>query len=150
MAGAGHTWVDGDAPNTTWLNALPRGVMAFATVSAAQSGISAEVDVTGLSVTFTAESSRLYLTVVNLHVQQLTSTGGIVLRIADGAGTQVQACSENAPANDSRAFHLEHHETGLSGSITRKARISTSAGTCTIQGSANTHPIIRVIDLGPA
>lgn len=144
-------WSDGDVLTAAHLAGLPWGVMGYVLGGTSdQTGISAVADVTGLSVTFTAVSTRLYRTTVYLAISQQTSGGTVAVIIADGASTQVNRTDLTLATNDAAAVAFAHLETGASGSITRKVRVSTSAGTMTVRGAAALRAYILVEDLGAA
>lgn len=147
MAGA-VTWVDNDVATAVKLNALPRGVMAHADGST-NSGIGATPTVlTGVSIVFTAESTRRYkTTLVISRVDQITSASVATAVIADAAGAVRGSAVTNIAASGFSNFTVTASETGLSGSITRQGRLSTSAGTINTVAPA---PFIWVEDLGPA
>ena len=151
MAGSAHTWADGDAPNTTWLNAIPYGVMAYVQGSTSnQTGISAQADITSLSVTFTAISTRLYVVVLMCNVQQVTSGGNATVSITDGANTTKQNAVMTLSTSAFAPMMCFEQVTGLSGSTTRKGRAETTAGTLTIAAYASTFARLIVLDVGPA
>ena len=148
-------------PNTTFtagailtaaqMNRLPWGVMGVASATANQTGISTVTDITGLSVTFTANSSRMYKTTVFLpYAEQQTAASYPAIYITDSA---------NAIKQQNLAYHVVGYgeakvviiyESGLSGSTVRKARATTSAGSLTIVASATSPTLIMVEDIGAA
>lgn len=143
-------FVDGVAAFAADLNSLPWGLVAggFAVATSNQAGILATADLTSLSVTFTATSTRYYKTSIKLHVQQLTAGGDPFAIIADGANVQKESIGGSATTNQYVNLCFFLIETGLSGSITRKLRAGTSAGTITALGAANSPMIISVEDIG--
>lgn len=147
MPGSAHTWVDGDVATAAFLNALPRGVMAYVLGSTAdQAGISGMTDITGLSATFTAISSRIYKTEVIVATTQQSGAGIQSLVITDSGGTQLNGVSQEVSAWGH--LKVEWLETSLSGSITRKARISTNVGTMTVRGSSTVRGVLLITDVG--
>ncbi len=70
------------------LDALPRGKVAYAQVTASQA-ISASADLTGLSVTWTAEAGRRYKATFRAPLADTAGTGRIQLRLLNAAGTQL-------------------------------------------------------------
>lgn len=131
------------------LGVVPSG---YAQVTADQTGISTEADVTSLTITWTAVSTRRYRITGHLLVQQLTSTGAATAKITDGSGTEIQRIGHRASfaANDVDMWEGSSVETGLSGSITRKIRAATSAGTLSALASSSRPNYILVEDIGPA
>lgn len=149
-------------PNTTFssgavltadqMNRLPWGVVAFAQKTADQTGITAQADVTSLSVTWTADSTRYYkISVYMAPIRQKTAGGIVVPVITDGSNnTRVQA-NVTLAADDFACVAIAEIVTGLSGSITRKARIGTTAGTVEVlAATAAQGNYIVVEDIGKA
>lgn len=144
-------WSDGDVLTAAHLAGLPWGVMGYVNKTAAQNGISAATDITSLTITFTAVSTRLYRTTLYLpRLTQNTSTGLVVPLIADGASATKNQAVRTLTATSETDVVVVILETGLSGSVTRKGRISTTAGTVDVACSATQIAHILVEDLGPA
>lgn len=151
-------------PNTTFssgailtadqMNRLPWGVMGYGSATTNQTGISTTADVTSLTTTFTADSTRYYRTTVYIsNLVQITSNGYVTLYITDGSNTQKQAGTMYkvvASGNGEAPMVLVLVETGLSGSTTRKARLTTSAGTVETRAASNQPAFIVVEDIGKA
>jgi hypothetical protein len=148
-------------PNTTFtsgailtaaqMNRLPWGVMGRAQVTAAQTGITSETNVTGVSVTFTADSTRIYKTTIfSSTVLQNTAQGYPTLIIADGANAQKTFGQVLLAPGFQAPLIATITETGLSGSTTRKGRASTTAGTLTLGATATSPMFIVVEDIGQA
>jgi len=133
-------------------NKLPRGVVYYNLVTANQNGISTVADITSMTAaTWTATSTRTYRTTVYLpYVQQKTSAGTVVARITDASNVDKQQWNGTMATSDFFAVVMQVIETGLSGSITRKARIATSAGTIDITQSSTAPGFIMVEDVGAA
>lgn len=132
------------------LNALSDNNVAK-TSGTDQAGIAATpTDITGLSLTWTADPARAYK--ITLCVQITTSVAQTPLvAITDAAGTVIISRNVTTPAAAASAsLHIEWVETGLSGSITRKARGSVASGTLTIVNSSNRNGILIVQDIGAA
>jgi hypothetical protein len=126
------------------------GKVGQATSTTTQTGVSTIVDITGMSVTFTAISGRQYKT--TLFLPQVTGTAGdrAKLDIADGSNTTLLASYTNMLTNGSIIF-LSYLSTG-SGSITHKARMTRDVGAGTISSYADSVSIrhLLVEDVGPA
>lgn len=143
-------WSDGDVPSASELAGLPWGVMGYANGSTSdQTSISSETDITGLSVAFTAISSRLYRTTLTMTVTQVSSTGTITGRISNAANSLIASAQATLAAGSTTQITVTSVETGISGATTRKARIDTSAGTVTVEGSSTIRARLVVEDLGP-
>jgi len=149
-------------PNTTFtagavltaaqMNRLPWGIVQYSEKTADQNGISTAVDITDLSVTWTADSSRYYrISFYLAPIRQNTSAGIVVPVIADGSNnTKVQA-NLTLAAGDFGLVTIAEIVTGLSGSITRKARISTTGGTVDVLAATATEGNYLIVeDLGQA
>lgn len=135
--------------------ALPLGTKnngGFAKTSGTdQTGIgSTPTDITGLSVTWTADSTRAYK--VSMSVDISTSVAQTpTISITDGSGTVIIARNVTIDAASGQAaVHFDWVETGLSGSVTRKGRGAVAAGTLTIVNSSNRNGILIVEDIGAA
>lgn len=115
-----------------------------------QSGISVVADITGLSVAWTAVSTRLYKVSLNVVLQKLTTANAVTAYITNAANVGVIARSTTLAINDLYTLHAEWIETGLSGAQTRKARVETASGTVTVVNSFSRNGILTVEDIGPA
>lgn len=139
----------GTVLTATQYNYLPRGVVAQASNTASTTGVSAVADVTGLSVTWTATSTRMYrVTAFMGAIQQSTSTGIVTSFITDGSNSAKQQANVQLTATEFGHISLGLIETSLSGSVTRKIRIQTSAGTVAALYNAAYPSYILVEDLG--
>jgi hypothetical protein len=133
---------------------LPWGVQYAAAVSSSTSlATNTETDVTGLTaITWTAVANRRYRTTVTIPIyQQLTTTSTTTaLKITDTSNVvKGQANWSGLPVGDFN-FAVVAYETGLvAGSVTRKARMITTAGTGSVAG-ASVSLIAIVEDLGPS
>lgn len=152
-------YVAGDVLTAANMNLLPGGKMISDTITGdvSISGISSAGDVgdiTGLSVTWTAVASRLYR--VTLSVMGTTNVAGDTLSafITDGSNVIKQACyGQTNDATYGVGLTCFEVVSGLSGSITRKARMGMRIGTGTTVTcrAAATYPgILTVEDLGAA
>jgi hypothetical protein len=111
-----------------------RGAVAYAQITASQGSIvGTAVDVTGLSVSWTASSSRTYRTTVHLVASSTVQNDDFNAFITDAAGTQKQFhLNPYLDPSTSSGMEFSVVETGLSGTITRKVRAVRGAGTGTI------------------
>jgi hypothetical protein len=134
-------------PNTAW------GRVALATKTAAQNGFTSTIaDISSLTVTFTAVANRIYRTTLHLPVVgQNTSAATVVAYITDGSNTVLRQSNTTMGISAGIPITLILPETiGSSGSVTRKARLSTTAGTFDINGSSTFFGHLEVEDCGPA
>lgn len=153
MPGTAHVWVDGDVATAAFLNALPRGVMGYAIGSStAQTGIGVfDVDLTGLSITWTAIASRIYRIEVWAMMKQVGAAGQPTLHITDAAGVLKCDAAATSAANDFVPLYALEIVTGLSGSVTRKARANAvGGGTVSVNPDSQSFraPLMMVTDVG--
>lgn len=158
-------YIAGDVLTAANMNLLPGGKMGYAEVTADQTGIStSNVDLTSLTVTWTAVAARRYRTTVWANIEIDTSPTVVTLpniKITDGSNNQKQvgygvwaAASVGNVVKSTVCVSVV--ETGLSGSTTRKARgLSTdmaggNGDTFNIKASATSPAWILVEDIGPA
>ena len=146
------TFTAGNVLTAAQMNRLPWGVMGYASLTANQTiNSSSLMDVTSLSVVFTANSTRIYRTSVIIPViTQNTSTEFNVLAIANSSGTSLAQSNFRAAATNQFQLIATYIESGITGSTTRKARMSVSANTSTINSSATIPAFIVVEDIGQA
>lgn len=130
---------------------MPWGIMGTGQATANQTGITAATNITNVTTSFTAVTGRRYKTHVFLpFVTQNTSAATVLFIIADGANVQSQAATIKINASDFQPLAVMMVETIAAGAVTRKARISTSAGTIDINSSAGAPSLIVVEDIGPS
>lgn len=143
-------------PNNTWT--LPWGVgwgtIAESKATAAQAGITTIVDITSITVTFTAAANRKYLVTMLIPlINQITAAGTVtpeIQTLASGAGTRLQAAQISLAAGGVSNIGLfTPIQTPAAGSTSYHGRIATSAGSLTISNAAAVVSIIRVEDIGP-
>ena len=147
-------------PNTTFtsstlassqMNRLPWGIIATASKTSSQTGITTVTDITSLTVTFTAVSTRYYRTTIWSLVKQNTSAGAPVIQITDGSNVQkTEGDFYIGAAGQFGTLCVQCVETGLTGSTTRKGRAVTASGTMDVVASSTFPAFILVEDLGQA
>ena len=131
--------------NTAW------GEVAYAEATAAQGSISAETDITGLSVTWDAVAGRTYEVLVRVPVFDVTSAGTAAVFINDGSGTRYGQGNVTLGSGASTNFTVtSRYVASSSGSVTRKARVIATGGGGVITSSTNVPSYISVKDIGPA
>jgi len=138
---------------TNWNNAAVAaggGVVASASRTTSQTGVgTSATDLTGLSVTFTATSTRYYRVSVFVPIIiQDTAVGTPTLQITDSAGTVINSATVSVQTSYRSPMFAMTFESGLSGSITRKARLLTSNNTCQTLVSSTSPALLIVEDLG--
>ena len=138
-----------NAPSTA---NVPLGVMVSATpVVADQLGISSQTDLTGLSVTWTAVTGRRYRITGTGEVTATAADGAWVVALTDAGNTQKKRATDACTTTSARSWTIEHEETGLSGSQTRKLRMQKAGGSGTVglsSTTANNPATLTVEDIG--
>jgi hypothetical protein len=134
------------------MNRLPWGVMGYANRTSNVTGIgTTAADITGLTLTFTADSTRIYRTTVYVpYAEQATTAGYTDLLITNSANSQLQACTQYLIVAQGSGFIAQLVETGVSGSTVRKARAKTTAGGVTFVATSSNPMQITVEDIGEA
>jgi hypothetical protein len=130
--------------NTAW------GLITSATITTDHNGISAVTDITGLSVTWNAMAGRKYKLTAYMLVIQNTSAGFVDIRLADSSNVVVGQSTFNQAASAYATHSPIAILSGLSGSVTYKARAATTAGTINIDVSSTFPGLLLVEDIGPA
>lgn len=144
--------VAGEVLTAANVNKIPGGWIGYAEVTANQTGITTEVDVTGLSIAVTVGASRRIM--VSVEFSAVSSVAGDIgsLNIMEG-GAVLQARDTHL-AIATYAFDVRGAVvlTPAAGAHTYKATFRRSVGTGTLNTAANVNrpAFIHVYDLGPA
>jgi len=139
---------------TSWGKAwnMARGVMGYVVNTSSNLSITAtEADFSGMSITFTAETGRLYQVSFNCFYLQADASSRFIVGFVDSANTYYASTQQvNPVATGYNTFSYSYiFGVATSGSITRKVRGQTTGGNVTLFGSS-TSPISYVIqDIGP-
>lgn len=135
---------------------LPWGTVAYAETTTSQNTITTLVDLTGLSVTWAALTGRRYRITLFAEVNG-TAAGDLgVAYITTDANVEVRRHVFTVPALVGgvgySAIQTSRVESGLSGSVTRKARLqrNSGAGSVSLFASATTPAHLIVEDIGPS
>lgn len=123
--------------------------LGYAEVTAAQTGITSETDLTGLSKTVTVGSGRRVRITGFVPLQQVTSAA-IPRVLIHADGVQETDAFHDTAANAFFNIHVAAVVTPSAGSHTYKLRASTNAGTLSTVTSATNPAFILVEDIGPA
>jgi hypothetical protein len=139
---------DVNAISDSW----PRGTLGYAERLTTTAAMSTIVDVTGMSVTFTAQTGRLYKVTVHIpEAIQATASGIQQVYIRDAANTILNRSVRNTPSTTAT---LSHHVTWVgtlsAGTQTMKVSAAVSAGTFSFSGAATVRNVIVVEDIGAA
>ena len=129
-------------------NRFPRGVMARSVLTANVT-FPAVAD-TGLSCTFTADSTRLYKISYSAFASS-SQTGLIFTFITDSANTAIKEMLVSVDVANGQTNHTNYTTvSGISGSVTYKIRALNQNGTGTFYGASPASAIMLVEDIGPA
>jgi len=134
----------------TAINPLPKGILAKSQKTTNQTGITSVTDVTDLSVTWDASPERLYLTSVYLNVNQGASNATAGVFLTDASNAVKQDASKQVLSGSLNPICFFLYESGLSGSVTRKVRVSTNASNIAVRGDATYPAQITTQDVGLA
>jgi hypothetical protein len=114
---------------TAWVGAAVQ-LLAFAVGTVAQTA-QTTADLTGCTVSFPVESAWRFRTSISLPraVQSGGANSEHRLIISNGAGGDLRRTTQQVVLGTPAAQHIEWIETGLTGTITRNARLQALAGT---------------------
>ena len=129
--------------------ALPRGYVTAALLTSFSTTSTSYVDVTGLTVTFTAEADRRYL--VSLYSAMTNNTSNLCTAVInDGTNDIAEAYTQNL-ANQILTSTIFAYTTPAAGSVTYKVRMAVSAGTGEMYGTTTRASLgakLLVMDIG--
>lgn len=129
----------------------PLGVVASASSTSDQTGITTTTDITFATATWTAATNRLYRITLQVATLQVTSTGQqSVLIVTNASGTGTQLSGATIPGIVATGLGLQSMVTFQTGNglISVHARANTSAGTLTISNTTSKGWFV-VEDVGP-
>lgn len=145
------TEVDGDVVTAALIDRLPGGWIGYAEVTANQGSVTAEVDLTSLTLSVTVNTNRRIRITGKVQITSTVAGDGSKLRIKEstttlnaadnatisgGGGVFIQAVAVITPTAGAHTFKL---------SLTRSG-----TGTVTMNASATEPAFILVEDIGPA
>ena len=139
-------------------NRFPRGIMGSATSTSSQNMSTSSTVSTGMTVTFDAETDRLYkITYLEPEVQTPSVAAGesnIAIKLTDASGTVFGAAILVTPTaakteNQMNVIAIESFATAGSTTIVGTHIVSSTTGTPQLQRSATRQAIIMVEDIGP-
>ena len=135
-------------------NRFPRGVMALATTTTgSQSGVSTVVDITGMSVTFTAVASRNYKVSYHIYGVPTVTNACFSVNLQQGATIKQISIANGGVASVGATLNGLFVGTFSAGSTTLKltgALTVSSTGTFTFAPAGVLPYFLLVEDIGPA
>ena len=128
-------------------NNFPRGVMGYA-LGTGNSAFTTIADITGMSITFTAVANRLYKATFSCTLDR-ASNAAAEFFITDGSNN-AQARYDDLAAAGKSIITFSFLFTASAGSVTRKIRAFSNAGTMTVLYTASSYQYGFIIeDMGP-
>lgn len=140
----------GEVLTATNLEKLAGGWIGYAEVTADQSGITVEVDLTSLTVAVTVGPSRRIKITASVRVVTTVNNDAVTLKIAEGATILQQRDVTLSVASNSGGLVAEVVLTPTTGAHTYKLRMVRTLGSVTMQAGATYPAFICVEDIGPA
>lgn len=132
------------------LDKYPGGWIGYVEVTANQTGISSVTDLTSLSVTVTAGTSRRLKTEGYAVLAQNTSTAAVSFTIRSGASAQLALWQAVVTGNTVTTGNPKRVDTPSSGANTYKLSLAANAGTVDLNASSTSPAFILVEDIGPS
>jgi hypothetical protein len=128
-----------------------RGVVDYGESTAVQTSIGGtDVDLTNLTVTFTATSTRIYRASLLLPHCGHSANATSYIKITSGANGLYNEATHYQPMNQGFPIFLQAILVGISGTQTVKARAACSSGILQLNHSSTARGILLVEDVGPA
>jgi hypothetical protein len=143
----------GDVLTAASMNLLPAGSVGRATSTSTTNVTATETDISGLSVTWTAVSSRLYRLSFQVYLNSGTGSVYTTIALTDGANNLSQQYTYHNSGVSGEIKTVTGFLTvnALSGSTTRKLRIARVGGAnYALGGDAFRVHRLLVEDIGPA
>ena len=132
-------------------NAVPKGLIASAVQTASQGSIgTSRVDLTGLSVTFTAPGGRRYRLSAHVWGRMAAQISGVHAIICDPLGNDYARASLGVSANDWVTLDPWAIVTPAAGLVTYKVQSQTDVNTWGTQSTSYWPSTILVEDIGAA
>lgn len=150
---AQKTWTAGDVLTAADMNLYARGgqEMGYAAITANSAAFTAFADVSGLSVTWTAISTRVYELEFIGNVSSTVTADAIQIQITDSANTPINSSiATNLLTTQIQHLYVKARLTGVSGSVTYKIRAArnTGTGTTVIEATTQRPSALWVRDVG--
>lgn len=143
---SGGVWV----PVAQGVGIASPGYVGHAFANAAQTNVNGTADVPGCSVTFTAIAGHTYKTTLSIgSFNMVGANGQLYASIANASNVQIRTSVIDVLVGKVTALHTTAIETGLTGTQTRKARLSGTAGNWSTNATAEYSAMIVVEDITP-
>lgn len=143
------TQVAGDVLTAANFTKLPNGWIGYVEATANQNGISAETDLTSLTVSPTVGTSRRLRISGRVYVQVSSAGATAILRLKQDGVTIGQGAAQPNDTVDFVSIEVWSVETPSSGSHTYKLTLQAEAGTVDAE-NATSKGMVLVEDVGPA
>ena len=139
-------------------NRFPRGIMGYATSDTSQTLTTTSTIATGMTVTFDAETDRLYkVTYLEPEVQTPSVVNGdttIAIKLTDASTTALSVSVIKTPSaakleNQMTSIAIESFASAGSKTFVGAARSSSTTGTPQLERTSSRLAIIIVEDIGP-
>ena len=129
----------------------PWGVMGYVEVTANQNSITTVVDLTSLTLTFTAAANRRYRIQGQVTVSTTVGDGAFQLYITDSTPTTYNRATSYLDNTGALTVFVQAVETFSAGSQTVKLRLerATGTGTYTMSASSTAPAFLLIEDIGP-
>ena len=130
-------------------NNFPRGLMGYVVRTSGNIGITSTIaDLTGASITFTAEANRGYLITFSGTTNK-TSAGYVEIQFTDASNNLIADTIQSVSNSFAILNYSFLQTTNTAGSKTVKVRSSCDAGSATVYGSAGNPYTFMIQDMGP-
>lgn len=126
------------------------GEVAYVEKTSGMDGINSTiVDIPGLSVSWTAVANRKYLVTLFLPVLNQVGTAVGTIAISDGSNVRKAQCNSGQTNAGTYFVIVKERVVSQAPTMTRKARISTNAGTLSLVCLPDIRGFLLVEDIGP-
>lgn len=145
--GRSTAWTTGEVLTSTDMNLMPRGKLGYAEVSADQTGITSETDLTSLTVTFTPGTSRQVRVTGVILVQSDTTGDEATLRIKEGATVLARGIQQAAQSPRSVTIYAHAIVSPTAASHTYKLSLERNQGSGTLNlAAASTYKATLLVE----
>lgn len=147
-------WVDSDqaGPNQPLPASMPRGYITHAKIGSGDQVFTALAwgDIAGMSVSWTAESTRRYLITMKAQITKLTAVGEMYVGVSTAAGAVLETVAVSGLAiGAATVVTLPIYVAGLSGAVSYKMRAQPATnGMRVAAASVEYGPLLLVEDIG--